>query len=240
MRTTSEHAIVQHTDRRQAQLAGELHDEVGATLSGALLLIALLRARAAPADLPQLALVLQEVQRAADGLRRVSRRMLAAGGEHGGLPAALEHLAAESARAGCRCTFRARGDCGQIDADRGGHLYRIAQEALANAVRHGHASRVRTMLACLPGRCRLTLDDDGRGGLAPDPRAEGGVGLRSIRVRVQVMDGLLEITRSPLGGWRLRVTVEAGHGPAGGGRRRLRGRKPAAGRSCHVKPPAPS
>jgi signal transduction histidine kinase len=209
-----ERALVQEAGRRDARVAAELHDAVGAGLSGVLMLLQELRARAGGRDAQQWSLVLEELQRAVDGVRRISRGMLPAGQDRGGLGAALEQLAAECGSLDRRCTFRGRGDCGSIGADTGTHLFRIAQEAITNAVRHGQATQVRIMLACVPGRCRLTIDDDGHGTQTPDLLAGHGIGLRSMRTRVLAMQGELEVTRSPLGGWRVRVTLDGATGGA--------------------------
>jgi signal transduction histidine kinase len=93
-----------------------------------------------------------------------------------------------------------------VALDRGEALLRIAAEAIRNAVRHGHASRIDVELRAAP--LSLTVRDDGRGfspGRAGAVRA-GGFGLTSMRERAEGMGGRLEVTSAPGEGTTVRVT----------------------------------
>src|SRR5262249_36917465 len=84
-------------------------------------------------------------------------------------------------------------------------LYRLAQEALANIARHSGASRAEIQLAWDDDQVRLTVRDDGRGFDVSD--AEGkGLGLASMRERVQALGGTLNLTSAP-GGTRVEGSV---------------------------------
>lgn len=199
--------LMQQMDRRQAQIAGELHDDVGSSLVAISLLLGTLRPKVKPAGLPLLENVHQQVARTAESVRRLSRGIMPAGHEEGGLVAALEQLASDVSQVDrVECSFQWRGDFSLVAADAAAHLFRIAQEALANALRHGGASRVRIWLARAGSCCRLTIDDDGTPwqaeALAP---AREGMGLRSMRARAMAMVAVLEFMPSPMGGWRVRV-----------------------------------
>jgi two-component system NarL family sensor kinase len=79
-----------------------------------------------------------------------------------GLPAALRRLFADVARDGLQIHFDVHDYMPQ-PLDREEALYRIAQEALNNVVKHAHARQVEIELSTLHGSTRLTVQDDGRG-----------------------------------------------------------------------------
>lgn len=206
MHARFQRALVQQMDRRQAEIAGELHDNVGSTLAGASLLLAQLEPRLQPGDRPLMERALAQLERAIANLRQISRGILPAGEQQGALPAALEQLVAQFNRPGARCSFASRGDFSQLSPEAAGHLYRIAQEAVANAVRHAATTRIRVMLSGSAAAGRLTVDDDGIGLRPQDVELHPGIGLKSMRARALAIDGKIGFADSPLGGTRVRVT----------------------------------
>jgi signal transduction histidine kinase len=122
-----------------------------------------------------------------------------------GLPQALRGYAAQICAAGPAVEFEMDGYLSQRPA-REAALYRIAQEALNNAVKHAGAGHVLVRLAVERGRVRLTVRDDGRGfrprgdedGAGRDPAsAGGGLGLLSMRDRAEEAGGVLLVTTRP-------------------------------------------
>lgn len=85
-------------------------------------------------------------------------------------------------------------------------LYRIAQEALQNALRHAAASRVSLRLESLPDRVRLTVEDDGRGFAIEDATASR-FGLVGMRERTRLLGGTFYIESSPGAGTRITTEV---------------------------------
>jgi two-component system CheB/CheR fusion protein len=83
------------------------------------------------------------------------------------------------------------------------HLFRIAQEAVSNAIRHGKPRQVRVALRVCDGTLNLHVKDDGRG-FDPSRRERGGLGLELMRHRATVLGGELIITAAP----RCGVSVE--------------------------------
>ncbi len=110
-------------------------------------------------------------------------------------------------------TIRFTGDAvPRLGPDREQALYRIAQEALHNALRHGSPSAVDVNLASRNGTVVLEIADDGRG-FDPEPasRAHGGLGLASMRDRARAAGGQLAVASRDGGGTTVRVEVPA-HG----------------------------
>ncbi len=92
------------------------------------------------------------------------------------------------------------------DPEMAGHLYRIAQEALNNALKHAAPSEIRIGLEHRDGALLLEVEDDGSG-LEEKASPNDGIGLRVMRYRARLIDGLLEIGAAPAGGTRISCRV---------------------------------
>jgi signal transduction histidine kinase len=79
------------------------------------------------------------------------------------------------------------------------HLYRIAQEAVSNAVRHSRARNIRITLDQENGEIALRIEDDGTG-LPAEAARTGGMGLRTMRYRAGLIGAKLEVGPGPRGG----------------------------------------
>lgn len=185
--------------RRQAT---ELHDSVGQglvafklTLQGALNQC---NGKDHEAVLAQLTRLAGQADFLIADVRRICQGLFPATLEALGLPAALKHLA-DSTRAGgvetellCRETlFDAR-----FPAEVEIALFRIAQEALTNAVRHGRADRIQISLEFKASKLRLEIRDNGVG-FDPDQARRHGLGLGSMDERAQAVGGQLTLRSQP-------------------------------------------
>jgi signal transduction histidine kinase len=112
---------------------------------------------------------------------------------------------------GLACQFRATGNVQVPDSEQAHHLYRIAQEAVSNTVRHAHAARLALGLSEADGELLLQVEDDGTG--LPENAPGEGMGLRIMAYRAQVMGGTLAIEPGPEGGTRITCRVPRGQGP---------------------------
>jgi signal transduction histidine kinase len=125
-----------------------------------------------------------------------------------GLVAALrKHTAALAAREGISIAVNARGDRTPIEATVEEHLYRCAQEALHNVIKHADADRVIVRVhANGDARLVVEIEDDGDG-FDPAAIPAGHLGLRTMRDRMEQVGGTLEIQSEPGGGTLVRVTA---------------------------------
>ena len=138
------------------------------------------------------------VQQAIRHTRDLARGLCPVDLEDEGLAAALGQLADRVTRLpGVRCGFDHVGDPA-IDAVTAIHLYRIAQEAINNALRHGGAKGLSMILYAARGRITLTVTDNGVG-FSPD-NAPAGMGLRLMRYRARTVGATLDIGPAPGGG----------------------------------------
>ena len=96
-----------------------------------------------------------------------------------------------------------------LDADRQQHCVRIAQEAIANALKHGRPTTITVTLALIDGQAVLTVSDDGTGF---DPAgvfasARGHFGLLGMRERARLMGGEVSVVSAEAGGTTVEVRV---------------------------------
>ncbi len=199
-----ERMLLAEMDSRQAQIGRELHDAVGSAVAGIALL---LEAAAARRNEPELIGALlekahEQVLLVAERLRQLSRGIVPAGSEAGALRAALEQYVLDAAALmGIECTLRTRGDFSDISADTAGHIYRIVQEAITNAVRHGEARSVAVQLARAGPRCVLRIRDDGKGcDLSLLHPSHPGMGLKSMQARARALRGQIGLHNRRSGG----------------------------------------
>jgi len=101
---------------------------------------------------------------------------------------------------GLVCSFEQVGGELEIDNTIATHLYRIAQESLSNAVRHGQASQVKVILATGEGQVRLRILDNGRGFPDQIDKNHPGMGIRIMRYRARIIGATLEVRSRPEGG----------------------------------------
>lgn len=205
-----ERAVLDASERERRSIGGDLHDGLGQELSGLGLLLAVVE-RSLGDGAPQARAALlraQEVLRHAMATtRRLARGLAPIDLEEAGLAAALATLVERSSLMfGVECSLVATPESGHlIDPTVAAHLYRIAQEAIGNAARHGQAARIEVRLAP-PPEPYLEIADNGTGFDADNPRPSTGMGLRLMRYRATIIGGLLSVD-SDRTGTRIRCRI---------------------------------
>ena len=141
--------------------------------------------------------------------RETSRGLMPVVLDSGGLMAALEELADNTARAyEIVCEFHYDNPVQLNDNKTSVQLFRIAQEAVSNALKHGQAKRVGIHLARQSGNIVLTIRDDGSG--IPDKPDKGtGMGLLTMSHRAQMMGGTINVSPRSSGGTQVTCSVPA-------------------------------
>jgi signal transduction histidine kinase len=192
-------------DEERRHLGQELHDGVCQQVTAALLRCQALERRLerggalAGSDFAPLSALLTET---IDDAHNVARGLCPLEPDPDALAPALRALTKRMQEmASVRCEFLASGGVRVADPDAAQHLYRIAQEALSNAVRHAHANRIAVELRGCDGQLMLQIDDNGAG--LPKELPAGGMGLRTMAYRAQIMNGKLTIGPGPDGGTRV-------------------------------------
>ncbi|MFE2099855.1 sensor histidine kinase [Streptomyces sp. NPDC059468] len=194
------------------RLAAEIHDTLAQGLTG---IIAQLQV---VANAPDLAVARTHLERASalarhslGEARRSVHNLAPVALEHDGLPEALKKTVAEwSERVSIRAEFTVTGTAEQLHEEVAATLLRIAQEALSNASRHAHATRVGVTLSFLGDEVILDIRDDGRGFdplAAPERTRSGGFGLDGMRARAERIAGALAVESEPGHGTALSARV---------------------------------
>jgi len=200
-----EEALQEAGSREQRRIASELHDGLGQELSGLSLLAAGLAAEHAH-DHAKLAHDLRQLAELSS--RSVTTcRMLAHGlsplrAHQNNLVDALMQLATDRAprSGGPTVTFSKAGSAASlISPEANNHLYRIAQEALNNALKHAEARTVQIRLCIDRSKIRLRVSDDGHGFNAKES-ASRGMGMQTMRDRAAEIYGRLSISSTEKGG----------------------------------------
>jgi PAS domain S-box-containing protein len=192
-----EQAILEISGREQRRIGHDLHDDLCQRLGGIQLLGGVLEKELAAEGHPQarqVGRILAQVHEALERARLLARGLAPVGLEAEGLANALRELADNSAQLfRIACEFRAEAPVALADPSAAAHLYRIAQEAITNAVKHGGAKRVVIRLKeAKDDAFELKINDDGRG-FAPAEAATSGMGLRIMKYRAAMIGATLEV-----------------------------------------------
>lgn len=198
------------------RLAREIHDTIGQDFSAIAFQLeaaeALLAQGAGPERVrSSVAAALDLARKGLEETRRSVLDLRAAPLEGRTLPQALAALAAEAARhSDSQVAFASPPAADPLPPAVEVGLYRVAQEALRNALAHAAAARVTLRLEASPGRLRLSVEDDGAGFDVDGVAAGGGTrrfGLVGMRERLRLLGGSLRVESTPGAGTR--ITAEA-------------------------------
>jgi signal transduction histidine kinase len=194
-------------EAERARIARELHDDVNQQLTLLALELDRIRARELPADGERrLAHALQTAHDVATSVRELSHRLHPSRLQLIGLVAGLDSLRRDVSPPHLPIAFSHRNVPREIDPEVALCLFRVAQEALANAVKHSQAGHIRIELAGGPSGLGMRINDDGKG-FDIERMSDGGLGLTSMRERVEAIGGVMEIRTAPGAGTHLRITV---------------------------------
>lgn len=205
-----EKQILEIIGREQRRFGQDLHDGLGQHLTGIELLSQCLEQSLAKKKRPeaeQAATIARHVRDAIKQTKNLARGLSPVELEQDGLRAALKELCrstTEFGRVKCECVCPEPMPIEENTTAT--HLYRIAQEAVNNAVKHGHASEIRVSF-CLSekGKRQLSIKDNGTG-FAVD-QSHGGMGLGIMKYRASVIGAELSIESTPGQGTEVRCRL---------------------------------
>lgn len=202
--------IIRTGDKERATIARELHDSTAQSLAALLLELSVLAGENAEPRLDaRIARIRTIVSDVLDEVRLVAHTVHPRVLDDLGLTAALQLLARETLeRSDVMVTFAGPASLRSIDAASASTLYRVAQEAVGNAIRHARATRVSIGIAQRNGAVELEVSDDGIGFDTRDvERRRPGMGLFTMRERAALVGGRLTLQSLPGAGTRVLVAV---------------------------------
>ncbi len=198
-----EREVLSISEREQRRIAQDLHDSLGQQLAGLRILGALLQKKLAQDKSPRLGeaeTISRLLSEIAGEARCLARGLHPVEDDDRGLLLALEHLSQRvSETYEIRCVLRCSAPVLVRNNAAATHLYRIAQEAIHNAVRHGRAQRIEIALSSTPKQIRLAIRDNGDGIGAKRTRRHG-LGWRIMNYRAQMFGGTVQVTARRSGG----------------------------------------
>ncbi len=202
-RRNLEREIQEISEREQRRLGQDLHDGLGQSMTGIAFLAKVLQQKlqgkhAEESDAA--GNIANLINEALAQTRRLSRGLCPVDLETNDIEAALEQLA-ENLRTlfGVKCDMRCDPDINITDNDVAVHLYRIAQEATSNAVKHGEAKNICVSLTTTGSRLMLRVADDGAG-FPQEPQKNKGMGLRVMNHRARIIGATISVREPPEGG----------------------------------------
>jgi PAS domain S-box-containing protein len=207
-----EQEILDVSSRERHTIGRDLHDGLGQELTGIALMlrsVATRFQRQFPEGVASIDEIVGLVNQSIETARSLARGLLPVRTDSGGLPFALRELAGRGRDIyGLEVNFRAEiwPEITLSEAS-ASHLYRIAQEALTNAARHGHATQVEIYLMVTKGTFLLRITDNGVG-IGSLSNAIPGMGLKIMRYRAGMIGAKIEIGAHVPQGTVIRVTGE--------------------------------
>ena len=194
-------------ERERERIGRDLHDSLGQILTGTALAGQVLQEKLGAHGLPEAAeagRLVSLVEEAIEFTRGLARGLDPFDVEGGGIAEALDELVSRTnALSAVRCLFQSVGELSVLDRTTATHLYRIAQEAMTNALKHGHPSTILVRLDRHDRNVRLTVLDNGRG-IPDSPQRKAGLGMRIMAHRAAMIGATLSVWRGPKG----QTTVE--------------------------------
>ena len=204
--------LISVQEEERGRLARDLHDEVSQQLAGLAIMLSSLKRKVDKSgpdpDFSRAVATLQDrIMTLTENIRRLSHELHPSVLEHVGLVATLRrHCAEVETHHLINVNFSAGDRIDTIGPEAALCLFRVAQEAIANAVRHAHARTIVVQLTNTNEGVELRVDDDGIGFVASD-RMGRGLGLRSIDERVRLIRGHVTLESRPGHGTNLLVTI---------------------------------
>ncbi len=202
-RVELEREILAVSEREQRRIAQDLHDGLGQILTGTLYLASNLRQQLAAEARPEakpLSRIVRLLDEAISQTRGLARGLHPVKAEPNGLMVALKELSSRTRTIfHLRCRFKCPQPVLIENHTVATHLYRIAQEAITNAIKHGKPGRIEIGLTETPSRLALVVQDNGRG-LPARKKNHQGMGLRIMQHRAGTIDASLVVQKRPRGG----------------------------------------
>jgi PAS domain S-box-containing protein len=195
-----EKEILEISDREQRRIGQDLHDGLGQQLTAIELMCETLRSdleSARPEAQQQADQVCRFLRQAVGHTRALAHGLAPFKVETGGLQIALAELAqATASLRHVKCHFECPARVTVQGGEAAAHLYRIAQEAVNNALRHSHASEVIIRLSNRKETLRLEVADNGKG-LPRASKSGSGIGVQVMKHRASVIGADLELVSTP-------------------------------------------
>jgi PAS domain S-box-containing protein len=201
--------LINAQEEERARIARELHDDFSqriAVLAMQLGQVSMSLPESNKAASQRLHLIWERITELSSDIHKLSHRLHSSKLHHLGLMTAAKSLCEETAKQhDIQIEFAASDVPDEISPDVALCFFRIIQEALNNIAKHSGAKRAYVQLSTVDSRIRLRIVDAGVGFDTNSQKAKGGLGLASMRERLRIMGGMLEIRSRPMEGTEIQA-----------------------------------
>lgn len=208
-----ERRMVNALEEQQQQIGRELHDGVGQLLTGVRMLSQVLVESYPSSDAESDVLarkIMKFAEEASQQVRNIYYGLTPAQLSAEGLASALEELVVNTdAIPNIRCTFSYDGRTDVTDLQTKLHLYRIAQEAINNALKHSQANKIEVLFRSNGADIEVSVADNGIG-FDPGRKKTKSLGIKSMHYRARAIRAKMEVLDVPEGGTLVRCTLPLG------------------------------
>jgi PAS domain S-box-containing protein len=195
-RTNLQNQVMDISEREQRRIGQDIHDGLGQQLTGIAMLADALQDKLKSKKLDEtedarrVTLLLQQAR---SQTRRLAHGLQPVVPDPDGLMLSLKELAESVTNLGVDCRFQCPAPVRLHDNLKATHMFRIAQEAVGNALRHAQCQKIRLSLSASNGSLCLQIYNDGRKFLIRTKTKSRGMGLQLMRFRSEAMGGTLQI-----------------------------------------------
>jgi signal transduction histidine kinase len=201
-------SVIDAEEKERQRLSREIHDGIGQSLVAHKLRLESLLYINDSEIKDQIRILKDQFNVTIDEIRRISNNLMPSVLEVFGITLALKNLCEDTEEHGAmEILFQTTGELEEVNTKTKTYLYRIAQEALNNILKHSGAKEVTFTLSRSKDIITFILRDDGKGFDVEDAAFEKGNGLHNMRERVALMQGTISITSSRGEGTTLIINV---------------------------------
>jgi signal transduction histidine kinase len=194
-----ERSLLDVSEREQRRIGQDLHDGLCQQLTGISLMLKSFQINTNPQASAELGIMINLINQSIEETRIVTRGLHPVPDEPGGLVIGLKELADSiDSKGDLRCELSIQGADHINDTTISSNIYRIAQEAVRNALKHSEASLIRIVLSINGRRLAMRIEDNGNGW--PIRPSRSGLGMEIMRYRASSIGGHLHIQPSPSSG----------------------------------------
>lgn len=199
-----EKEILNISEREQRRIGRELHDSIGQQFTGIAFMMKVLEQKLST-KLPEEAIDAQEIKKlvnqAMDQTRGLAKGLHPVDLDAGSLTAAVQELVtATEMMFGVQCSLEYDEAVPVDDSEVATHLYRITQEAITNAVKHGETKNIQVKFASGMDETVLSIENDGLDFPEQAGRRSSGMGLKMMAHRADIIGASLKVCKAPEGG----------------------------------------
>jgi PAS domain S-box-containing protein len=206
-----ERQIQEISEQEKRRIGQDLHDGLGQYLTGIAFMSRLLQRKLSEKKVPEAVdaeKIATLVNKTVFQARDLARGLCPVELENNGLHAALQDLSATTEKLfSVSCSVECDPNARVPDNNAALHLYRIAQEAINNAIKHGKAQRIVVSLGRSNGAVRLTIKDNGAG-FPKNEVKSNGIGLRVMNYRAGMIGASLSVESQPASGTRVSCQLQ--------------------------------